>query len=139
MCVKATSPKQLPLYGLHNFIQNEIGRHCGRFTKVIRMQPYNSHYNPPWITLISVKIAYVFRKFVFPKKCSQNTLESVELLIVKRNYKNCKPLFNEFTLISVNLDESKAMKFDNLNEIDKISIPYSYYLTRTIGIGICKE
>jgi hypothetical protein len=37
-------------------------------------------------------------------------------LIVERIYKNYAPLFNEFIGISVNPDESEAMKFYNLNE-----------------------
>ena len=61
------------------------------------------------------------------------------LLIVKRTCKIYEPHFNEFTFISVNLDESEAMKFDNLDEIDKIPNPNSYYLTRTTGIDICEE
>ena len=40
------------------------------------------------------------------------------MLIVKRIYKNYAPLFNKFTSISVNLDESEAMKFYNLDEIE---------------------
>jgi hypothetical protein len=42
-------------------------------------------------------------------------------------------------LISVNLDESEAMKFSNLDNIDNNPNPKSYYLIGTIGIGVCRE
>jgi len=47
-------------------------------------------------------IAYILRKIVLPKKIP----------------KNDAPLLNEFTSISVHLDESEAMKIYNLNEIE---------------------
>jgi len=37
-------------------------------------------------------------------------------LIVTRVYKNYAPHVNEFTSISVNLDESEAIRFYNLND-----------------------
>jgi hypothetical protein len=53
-------------------------------------------------------------------------------------YKNYAPFFNEFTSISVNLVESEAMKFYNLDEIVRDPKPKPYYLKGTIGINVCK-
>jgi hypothetical protein len=39
------------------------------------------------------------------------------LVSVKRIYNNRAPLFNEFNSISVNLDESEAIEFYNLDEL----------------------
>jgi hypothetical protein len=63
------------------------------------------------------------------------------LVSVKRIYNNRAPLFNEFNSISVNLDESEAIEFYNLDELTEnlTQNPKPYYLTRTACIGICRE
>ena len=40
------------------------------------------------------------------------------MLNVKRIYKKYAPFFNEFISISVNMDESEAMKFYNMDETE---------------------
>jgi hypothetical protein len=53
-------------------------------------------------------------KIVLPQINSKTTLVSDNLLILKRLCERCGPLFNEFTLISVNLDGREVIKYHNL-------------------------
>lgn len=53
------------------------------------------------------------------------------MLIVKKIYKNYAFFFNEFIFISINLDESEAIKFYNLDEIE-----LNLLCTNNIIVGI---
>ena len=70
-------------------------------------------YSPPLIsiTLISGKFVYALRKIALPKKPPKNTIVSVDCQLLKYFLKRIAPLYNEFTSISNNLNESEAKKF----------------------------
>lgn len=59
---------------------------------------------------------------------SKNTLVSANCQLIRVFDKNNAPLFNEFNLIIVNLDESEATKFYDMDEIDKNPNLTTYYL-----------
>jgi hypothetical protein len=61
------------------------------------------------------------------------------LVVVNGIFEKHAPLFNEFTLISVNLDESKALESYNLDEIDINRNPKPHNLVETVGIGIYRQ
>ena len=46
-----------------------------------------------------------------------------------RDFIKVCPFFNEFTLVTVNLDENEAIKIYDYDEIDNNPSPKPYYLT----------
>lgn len=59
--------------------------------------------------------------------------------MLRKNILKIAPLFNEFTLTSVVLDESEALNFYNLDEIDKSTNTKPYYLLEQLALVVVES